>query len=58
MKLKIFKKKFKDFFDIFKRIFQEYSRNISPKTITKAIKKQVGVARVIPFAPYGELFFL
>jgi hypothetical protein len=38
-------------------IFQEYFKNISLETITKAIKKQVGVACVIPFAPYGESFF-
>jgi hypothetical protein len=36
------------------KIFQEYSKNILGifhKTITKAVKKQAGVARVIPFAP-------
>jgi len=35
----------------FSKIFQEYSKNISPKAITKAVKKQMDVTRVIPFAP-------
>jgi hypothetical protein len=35
----------------FKRIFQEYSRNIFQK-----LKKQVGVVRVIPFAPPSTLW--
>jgi hypothetical protein len=33
-------------------MLQEYSKNISPKAATKAIKKKVGVVHVIPFAPY------
>jgi len=41
------KKKFK----IFSKIFQEYSKNISQKTITKIIIKQIGVAHVSLFAP-------
>jgi len=45
--MKFFKKKFKDFF----KIFQEYSKNISPKAATIVIKKQENVARVILFAP-------
>jgi len=33
------------------RIFQEYSRNISQKTVTKVIKKQTSAAHAIMFAP-------
>jgi hypothetical protein len=33
-------------------ILKEYSKNIFPKVVTKAIKKQAGAARVIPFAPF------
>jgi hypothetical protein len=29
----------------------QYLKNISHKVVTKTIKKQVGVAHVIPFAP-------
>jgi hypothetical protein len=36
---------------IFSRIFQEYSKNIFPKAVTKVIKKKVGVVCVILFAP-------
>jgi hypothetical protein len=43
-KIRIFSK---IFLKTFSKIFQEYSKNISPK----AIKKQVGVAHVISFAP-------
>jgi hypothetical protein len=32
---------------MFSKIFQKYSKNISPKTV----KKQAGVVCVIPFAP-------
>jgi hypothetical protein len=39
------------FLKIFSRKFKEYSKNISQKIITKAIKKQAGVACVIPFSP-------
>jgi hypothetical protein len=46
-------KKIKDFFEDFSRIFQEYFGNISPK----AIKKQAGVALVIPFAHVLVLHF-
>jgi hypothetical protein len=44
-------KKLKNFLKKISIIFQEYSRNIFPKAITKVLKKQVGVARVIFFAP-------
>ncbi len=47
----IFKKKFENFF----KMFQEYSKNISQKVITKAVKKWVGVVHVIPFAPYYRI---
>jgi hypothetical protein len=40
---------FNDLFEDFSRILQEYSKH-SPRVVTKAIKKQVGVAHVIPFA--------
>jgi hypothetical protein len=40
----------KNYFLIWKE-FQEYSKNISPKTVTKVVKKQAGVTCVIPFAP-------
>jgi hypothetical protein len=46
-----FIKKIKYFFEEFSKIFQEYSRKISPKVITKTVKKHVGVACVILFAP-------
>jgi hypothetical protein len=35
----------------FSKIFQEYSRNISPKVITKVVKEQASVVHVISFAP-------
>jgi hypothetical protein len=35
----------------FSRIFQKYFWNIFPKDVAKTIKKQMGVARVIPFTP-------
>jgi hypothetical protein len=38
-----------DLFEDSSRILQEYSKH-SPRVVTKAIKKQVGVAHVIPFA--------
>jgi hypothetical protein len=34
---------------IFSKIFQKYSKNISPKVVTKVVKKQIGVAHVILF---------
>jgi hypothetical protein len=42
------------FSKIFSKIFQKYFKNISPKEITKAIKKEVNVACDIPFAPLGS----
>jgi hypothetical protein len=39
------------FLKIFRKKIQEYPRNISPKAITKVIKKQMGVAHIISFAP-------
>jgi hypothetical protein len=46
-----FKKILKDFLKIFSRIFEKYSRDISPKTIIEVVKKQAGVAHIIAFAP-------
>jgi hypothetical protein len=40
----------KDFFEDFSRKLQEYSKNIFSKVVAKAIRKQVGVVHVIPFA--------
>jgi hypothetical protein len=39
------------FESFFRKSIQKYSRNISPKAITKAIKKQMGVPHIILFAP-------
>jgi len=36
--------------------FSEYFKNISPKVITKVVKKQVGVICVIPFVLANEIF--
>jgi hypothetical protein len=44
----ILKDYFENFFKNIPRIFYEYF----PKVVTKAIKKQVGVIHVIPFAPF------
>jgi len=44
-----------DLFEDFSKILQEYSKN-SPRVVTKAIKKQVGVAHVIPFASNDSNF--
>jgi hypothetical protein len=54
--MKIFKKFFKDFLEDFSKIFQEYSRNISPKAVTKVVKKQANVACVILFTPFYITF--
>jgi len=48
---KIVWKKIKIKKNIFWRIFQKYSRNVSPKVITKAVQKQAGVACIILFTP-------
>jgi len=42
----------KFFFEESSIIFQEYFRSISPKAITKVVKKQMGVVHVISFTPY------
>jgi hypothetical protein len=34
------------------KIFLKYFKNISLKAITKVVKNQADVARVIPFAPH------
>jgi hypothetical protein len=44
---RIFLKDFKEN----QKTFQEYSKNISPKAVTKLVSKLVGVVHVIPFAP-------
>ncbi len=41
----------RDFFKGFFKNIQKYFKNIFPKIVTKAIRKQGGLARVIPFAP-------
>ncbi len=43
-----FLKKLKTFLKMFPRIFQEYSRNLSQKVVTKVIKKKANVSHVIP----------
>jgi hypothetical protein len=45
-------KNFNIFSNNVSKLFQKYCRNIFQKIVTKAIIKQVGVAHVIPFAPY------
>jgi hypothetical protein len=43
-----------NFSKTFKRIFQKYLNNISPKVVTKVIKNQVGEACVILFTFNNE----
>jgi hypothetical protein len=44
-------KNFLNFLKIFSKIFQEYFKNISQKSITKVVKKQMNMAHIISFAP-------
>jgi hypothetical protein len=38
------------FFLKIKGFFEDFSKNISPKVVSKLVKKQTGVAHVIPLA--------
>jgi hypothetical protein len=51
---KYYEKNYHDFKWFFQIHFQEYFRNISPKAITKVVKKQASVAHVIFFAPLDK----